>query len=274
MFDAAAVREAYAEAKERLDGYARSAQPDAVAAVADDLLAVARLLRREPRLRRALVDPSRSADARVELLRSLLGGKVGDEALTVVEALVRGRWSAPGELLDATERIGAEALFASAERAGDLGEVEDELFRFSQLVAGDYPLATALGDPTVEEQRKTALVHDLLDGKANPVTVRLVELAVGGFGGRSFEGSLTRLVELVALRRELELAYVTAAVLPTEAEEQRLVELLSRMYGRNVSLKVEVKPEVIGGMSVRVGADLYDGTVLRRLTEARQALTK
>jgi F-type H+-transporting ATPase subunit delta len=85
---------------------------------------------------------------------------------------------------------------------------------------------------------------------------------------------LTRLIELAAERRDRELAFVTTAVVPTEAEEQRLVDALSRMYGRNISLKVEVRPEVIGGMSVRVGADLYDGTVLRRLAEARQALTK
>ena len=31
---------------------------------------------------------------------------------------------------------------------------------------------------------------------------------------------------------------------------------------------------IIGGISVRVGSDLYDGTVLRRLTEARKAFAK
>jgi F-type H+-transporting ATPase subunit delta len=267
-------RQAYADAKERLDGFARQAQPDAVAAVADEVLAVARLLLREPRLRRALVDPSRAGEARAELVRSLLSGKVGDQTLDLMAALVQGRWSLPSELLDATERLGAEALFAAAEHADDLADVEDELFRFAQVVSGDYALAAALGDTAADEQRRTALVHELLDGKANAVTVRAVELAVGGFGGRNFESSLRRLVELVALRRDRELAYVTTAVAPTESEEQRLVALLSRRYGRKVSLKVEVKPEVIGGMSVRVGADLYDGTVLRRLAEARQALTK
>jgi F-type H+-transporting ATPase subunit delta len=270
----AAGREAYAGAKERLDAYARGAQPDEVAAVGDEILSVARLLQREPRLRRALVDPSRPGEARADLLRSLLGGKVADTARDLLMALVAGRWSAPGELLDATERLGAEALFAAAERAGDLADVEDELFRFGHIVTGDHALAGALGDSTVGAERRVALVHELLDGKADPVTIRLAELAVAGFGGRGFEGALVRLTELAALRRDRELAYVTTAVLPTEAEEQRLVELLSRMYGRSVSLKVEVKPEVIGGMSVRVGADLYDGTVLRRLTEARQALTK
>ena len=33
-------------------------------------------------------------------------------------------------------------------------------------------------------------------------------------------------------------------------------------------------PAVIGGISVQVGSDLYDGTILRRLTEARQAFAK
>ena len=46
------------------------------------------------------------------------------------------------------------------------------------------------------------------------------------------------------------------------------------MYGREVSLKVDGRPAILGGMSVRVGSDLYDGTVLRRLNEARKALAK
>jgi F-type H+-transporting ATPase subunit delta len=241
--------------------------------VADEILAVAGLLQREPRLRRALADPSRPADARVELLRGVLAGKIGDEALDMLAALVDGRW-APTELLNATERLGVEALLASAERADALSDVEDELFRFAQVVAGDPALASALADMTADVDGRCSLVRQLLDGKANPVTVRLAELAVTGYGGRVFDASLSRLVEAAAARRDRELAYVTSAVLPTEAEEERLVELLSHLYGRKVSLKVEVKPEVIGGMSVRVGSDLYDGTVLRRLTEARQALTR
>ena len=39
-------------------------------------------------------------------------------------------------------------------------------------------------------------------------------------------------------------------------------------------MKQTVDPSVLGGMSVQVGADLYDGTVLRRLAEARNALAK
>lgn len=267
-------RESYGAARERLNSFAAGADAQRVVAVGDDVLSVARLLAREPRLRRALVDAARPGDARVDLLRTLLGGKIVDEALDLVAVLVDGRWGAPTELLGATERLGVEALLAAAERAGELGEVEDELFRFGQIVSGDQELAATVGDSTADEERRAGLVRDLLDGKAGPVTVRLAVLAVAGFGGRGFEASLGRLVELAAARRDRTVAYVIIAVPPTDEEEQRLADTLARMYGRQISLKIEVNPAVLGGVSVRVGSDLYDGTVLRRLVEARQALSR
>ena len=102
-----------------------------------------------------------------------------------------------------------EAVLASADKAGELGEVEDELFRFGQVVAGQPALCDALADPVAPVEQRAALARELLAGKARPVTVRLVEVALGGFGGRSFNGALTRLVELAAERRDRQVAYVT-----------------------------------------------------------------
>jgi F-type H+-transporting ATPase subunit delta len=167
-----------------------------------------------------------------------------------------------------------DVLLAAAERDGELADVEDQLFRFGQIVAGDDRLAALLADSTVDPARRVGLVGSLLEGKALPTTTRLAELAIYGFGGRGYQPSLTRLVELAAARRDATVAYIVAAVVPTDAEEQALAAKLSRMYGRQISLKIEVRPEIIGGMSVRVGSDLYDGTVQRRLSEARAALAK
>lgn len=262
----AASRESYAAARAALDGR------EITIGTADEILSFAGLLAREPRLRRALSDPSRSADDRASLVTGLLEGKLGDEATSLLAELARGRWSAPSELLDAAERLGVDALLVSAERSGELSEVEDELFRFGQIVAGDSTLAAAVGDSSTSPQRRAELVHQLLDGKAKPVTVRLAEQAVYGFGGRAFGSGLARLVELAAERREADIAYVTAAEPLTEAEESRLSASLAAKYGRQVSLKITVDPAVLGGMSVRVGSDLYDGTVARRLSTVRNAL--
>ncbi len=269
----AASRESYTAVLDRLNSSSRKAKAAAVRKIADGLLAVAAVLRTEPRLRRALADPARAGADRAELLRSLLDGKISPEALDLAAGLVEGRWSLPSELLDATELLGVEALLASAERADTLGDVEDELFRFGQVVSGDNALAATLADTSATVARRAELVRSLLDGKADPVTVRLAELAVAGFGGRGLEGSLSRLTELAAGRQDRQVAYVTVASPLTDADEERLADDLGQMYGRRISVKLSVKPDVLGGVSVQIGHDLYDGTVSRRLDAARTALT-
>lgn len=269
----AASRESYAAAAERLEAYVGGAEPAAIATTAEELLAVAAVLQREPRLRRALSDPARPAEDRAELIGGLIAGKVGEQTKELVTVLVSGRWSTPTELLDATERLGVTALLASADRAGELGEIEDELFRFGQIVSADATLSNVLADSVAPAGQRAELVRTLLEGKAKPLTIRLVEMALAGFGGRSFIPALTRLVELAAERRERQVAFVTVAAPLSEAEERRLGATLSQMYGREVSLKQQVDPEVLGGMSVQIGSHLYDGTVRRRLTETRKALS-
>jgi F-type H+-transporting ATPase subunit delta len=268
------MRESYGPAADRLAAYAAQASAQDLARIADELESVAVLLAREPRLRRALADPAREPRERAGLVRQLLGGKVDDEAVGLVEELVSQRWPGANSLRDAVERLAVDALLASANKAGELGEVEDELFRFTQVVDGAPLLASALGDPTVPAEQRASLVSDLLDGKARGVTVQLVRLALSGFGGRSFTASLSRLVDLVAAARERTVAYVTSAVPLTDAEETTLGEALAQRYGRQVSIRVTVDPSILGGLSVQIGSDLYDGTVLRRLTEARAALTR
>jgi F-type H+-transporting ATPase subunit delta len=269
----AASRESYAAAAQSLEAYVAGAEPDDIARVADEVLAAAALLRREPRLRRALADPARSGDERVELFRGLFDGKVSDDTADVLTELVRGRWSTGGDLLDAAELVGVDALLGSAERAGQLADVEDELFRFGQIAGGDPRLAVALGDSTATPERRAELVRGLLEGKAAPATIRLAELALAGLGGRGFSASLTRLVELAALRRGRSVAYVTVAAPLTDAEEERLGTLLTGLYGREVSVQVIVDPDALGGMSVQVGDSRYDGTIRRRLHDTRIALT-
>jgi F-type H+-transporting ATPase subunit delta len=269
-----ASRESYADAIDKLTAETGTATAAQLATVADEILSVAGLLRTEPRLRRALTDPSRSGRQRSELFRGLLVGKLSKVAVDVLSTLAGGRWSRPSELLDTTEQLGVETALLSAAKDGKLGDVEDELFRFGQIVSGNSGLAVTLSDPGASTDRRVKLVEDLLKGKSQPATLRLVEVALAGFGGRSFESSLTRLVELTAAKRDREVAYVTVAKPLDDAEEQRLAAKLSDMYGRQVSLQVVVDPKVIGGASVRVGSDLYDGTVLRRLNEAKQAFAK
>jgi F-type H+-transporting ATPase subunit delta len=262
-------REAYAAARAELEGLTDAS---ALAQAADEIVAVGAVLAREPRLRRALSDPARTGEERSALLAGLVGDQIGTTAQQLLSTLVSGRWSSPSELRHGVDRLGVETLIVSADRAGELGEVEDELFRFGQIVSGNAELAASIGDSSVAVARRDELVEQLLTGKAKPATVLLAKQAIRGFGGHSFAGALARLVELCAEERDRSVAYVTVAEPLSDAEEERLGSALAQRYGRQVAVKVTVDPSVLGGARVRIGSDLYDGTVSRRLADARNSL--
>jgi len=265
-------RESIEAGRAVLEAAAPGASAEQLTECGDQLLGVTRFLVDQPRLRRALSDPARTADDREGLIRGLIAGQVGETAADVVATLVRGRWGTPSELADGTEQLAVSALLLAAAKEGTLANVEDELFRFGRLVDGDAELASVLGATGSEPKGRASLIESLLDGKAEPVTVKLATAAAYGIGGRSFHASLAHLVEAAAAARDEAVAYVTVAKPLDEAGERQLAAKLSLVYGRPVALKVTVDPAIVGGIRVQVGSELWDGTVSRRLDEARQAL--
>jgi F-type H+-transporting ATPase subunit delta len=224
-------------------------------------------------LRRALGDPSRSAEDKARLAETLLTGKVDDRVVAVVQGLARSRWSAEADLTAAAERLASQAYLAAAQADGGIGQVEDELFRLERVLAGNRELRQALGERRATPAQRRALVGDLLGaGRVHPVTLELVTRSVGTPRERSVVAALAELGRLAAERRSLIVAAVTSAVPLSVQQEERLVSILQRAYGRPVKVNVAVEPEVVGGISVRIGDDLVDSTVVARLDEVRRRL--
>src|SRR5690606_9450572 len=73
-------------------------------------------------------------------------------------------------------------------------------------------------------------------------------------------------------RRRRAFAEVASAVPLNESQQARLSAVLAGIYGREVQLNLQVDPEVVGGLRIQVGDDLYDATVLARLSRARSSL--
>ncbi len=249
-------------------------EPSALSAASDDLFAMADLLTHEVSLRRALADPSVPPDARRGLLDRLLGNQLGEIALEVLHTAVGARWSRPSDLLAAVEELGAEALLASEQVTGGLDEVEDELFRFSRIVDRTPRLSLALSDRGLPAERKNALLDRLLDDRVRPATRRLVGRVVNNPRGRGIGRELEALAELASARRQRSIAVVTLAYPIDEQQADRLRAAIARAFGTEVVLQLVIDPSVLGGVAVRVGGELVDGTVLRRLAEARRQLRR
>lgn len=164
----------------------------------------------------------------------------------------------------------ADALFEVAHAEGSLGEVEDELFRFSQTLQGSDELREALTDARIPALRRQQIVEDLLQGKASPATVSLVSMVVGMGRARQLPEIIAQLVERSAAEANKEVAEVRTAVGLSASQRERLVEALNKATGKQVTLKVVVDPSVMGGVVAQVGDTVIDGSVRGRLDQLKQ----
>jgi F-type H+-transporting ATPase subunit delta len=238
----------------------------------ENLFSMTAVLDGSASLRRALTDPSRDAAARRALVSAIFAGRVSEQAVAVVSELAAQRWSEERDLADAVELLAVEAAIASAEAGGRLDAVEDELFRLSRVVTGNTALREALWDRGRSAADKEVLIARLLQGKVTPETLRLAVQAVRAPRGRHFDRVLEQYLGVVARRREQLTAVVTAAVPLDDGQRHRLAQALSGIYRKPVQVNVLLDPEVMGGIRVQVGDEVVDGTILRRLEEARRLL--
>jgi len=243
------------------------ADPDVVA---DELFAAADLIDRNASLRRAMADPSRTGQAKRDLVTGLFTGKVSAPTVEVLGELSAQRWAAQRDLTDVMELLGIDAVLTSAERASDLGRVEDELFRFERIVAGNPELRDTLANRQADPAGKASVVDALLEGKVCPQTLCLARQSVLAPRGRRLEQTIEEYLQRAAARRHQLTAVVTASAVLSAEQEGRLSAALAEIYGKDVVLQVVVDPTVLGGVRVRVGDEVLDGTIARRLDEARR----
>jgi len=165
----------------------------------------------------------------------------------------------------------AEALFGVARAEGTLGEVEDELFRFSQTLQGSDELRDALTDPGIPASRRQQIIEDLLGGRASSTTVALVSLVVGTGRARDLPTIIRQLVEMSAAEANKEVAEVRSAIDLNDDQRKRLAQALGQATGKQVEVKVVVDPSVLGGIVAQVGDTVIDGSVRGRLDQLKNA---
>lgn len=239
------------------------------ATMGDQLFGVARVLRAEPALRRVATDASVSGEAKAGLVGNVFGATLGDDALDVLTDAVQRRWTASHDLSDSLERLGAMSLVLSAGKKGS--QISDELFAVAGLIEANPELRNALSDPARSVQDKGGLLRRLLDERALPATVRLVEEAASGVHGTVTKAIVEYQHVAAAVHGET-LATVRSARELSDAELSRLTDALGKEYDTTVHLHVVVDPELIGGLRIEIGDDVIDGTLASRLHDARRRL--
>ena len=165
----------------------------------------------------------------------------------------------------------AQAAFEVAEAKRDLKGWTADLERL-EAVLTDPAVALALENPRLDTGRRIGLALSLAPDNLNQERSNFLKLLVLAHRTNLITAIRTdfqAMVDEAEGRTELDL--VVAAKL-SAADEKALAGELAAKLGREVKVKVTVDPEIIGGLIIRQGDHVTDGSVRRRLAEMREEL--
>ncbi|MCQ4618241.1 F0F1 ATP synthase subunit delta [Corynebacterium sp. CCUG 71335] len=269
----AASREAQSAVAEKLDAIIRdkadAGESVSVAAqVGTELFLVVDQLDKNRALRIAVADSSLAEEQRVGIMSDIFSGKVAEATLEVLRESSAREWSAPREFREGLVHLGRRALLRGAESENKLGEVESELFQLSRLFERESELTQLLSDRTATTDQKRQLLASVLYGKVSMYTEALALQVVG----RPEDNPVDDIAGIARESAELtgrEFAAVTAATELTDSQREALAEKLGQIYGREMAIHTEVDPSLLGGVTIRVGDELIDGSTRGKLERMR-----
>ena len=160
----------------------------------------------------------------------------------------------------------AEALFAAGDTFGEL------LDGVAGAIQSDEHIRAVLESPRVSKATKGQILERALKGEAPREFVRFLQAVVR----RGRQGLLPEIAQGYQVLLDEKLNRVHAGVtLATEADsrtQKQVVERLAKALGREVRAYFRADPRILGGVVVRVGDRIFDGSVRRRLTALQRRM--
>jgi F-type H+-transporting ATPase subunit delta len=168
----------------------------------------------------------------------------------------------------------AEALVSLAQRAGDLdgwGRMIDDV---AQLVTHDIKVRRFLESPRVTATAKKEILRKAFQDRMPRLMVRFLEALVQNRRQLLIPDIAIEYATLVDVSMGRVRAEITLAREPQAGEVEAIAASLSKTLGRTAVAQVRVNPDIIGGVIVRVGDYVKDGSVRRRLGVLKSKLVQ
>lgn len=169
----------------------------------------------------------------------------------------------------------AEALLNVAEAQGDVDSVLDEFDEIVRNVLEPYPrFADLLADPSLATVEKDRILTDAFQGKISDVALRFLRV-LNRHGRLDLIAPVAREARTIWDRRQNRKPVEVRSALPLEDDQkQRIVERLAGWIGGTPIVAWKVDPGLLGGLTVKVGDQVYDASLKNRLEQYRRRIVE
>lgn len=242
--------------------------------VATELYDFVALLDENPRLERALTEPSRSAQDKGHLVDALLEGQADPLTVDILKDLAGRDWSKVCHIANAVEDLSVDAAAYYTDSQGSTLRVSSELAEIHSALI-DLPLVLfRLSDEYSSPKARVDLLLALIPfDRLHPVTKQLAVNATADLRGRRFLSTLMWLIDRFSEHMNQVMVTVTTAVPLSDEQGDQLVRLYGRQLGKPVHINSVVDPSVMGGMKIQYGSLVKDTTVVAQLQKLKRYMS-
>jgi|HigsolmetaGSP11D_1036233.scaffolds.fasta_scaffold32214_2 F-type H+-transporting ATPase subunit delta len=168
----------------------------------------------------------------------------------------------------------AKALFAVAQERSIIQQVEASLRTVVQAIDGNAELKKMLHHPAIAEETKLELLRNIFEGNIEEPVYNILRLLVE----RRREALLPALLQYYVGIADAALGQASAVVYSpfalTEAESREIAETFGRLTGKTIRTESVIDPSLLGGIQVRIGDRLYDGSLSGKLARLHKSLNE
>ena len=166
----------------------------------------------------------------------------------------------------------AEAFFSIAQEANKIDEYQSEMEKVIQSITEVEGMKQYVEHLLVPVKEKKELFQKIFAGQLSPMTMNFLLMLLDKRRESYLEVIFGEFVEMADESRNIKKAELFAAREVPEAELAELAQKLSSSTGKTVTLKLTVDPSLLGGVKIRMGDQIVDGTVAKKLQMLKENL--
>jgi F-type H+-transporting ATPase subunit delta len=164
----------------------------------------------------------------------------------------------------------AEALMSLAQAKNLAEEFGENIRSLISILDESAEFKAFLGNPLLKPEEKKAVLRQVVGEQINHLLLNFLLLLVDRRRIVFIEGICQKYLELLRKLNNTVLAEVTSAVRLYEGEAERLAEKIKNLTGAtSVEIQTKIDPDIIGGVIIKVGSQVYDASLrgqLRRIS--------
>lgn len=166
----------------------------------------------------------------------------------------------------------AKALFELAHERGQLDTVQEQIELVAKTLAEHVSLAEVLNHPQIKADRKKETLLRVFGAHLSEMSRHFLQLLIDKGRQDILPDIVEEYVELANERRGVAVGTARTAIALTDAERLRLESTFTSKINKQVKLENVVDPDIKGGVLVRVGDRVYDGSVTGKLARFKKRL--